>query len=261
MTGPMIITRDPQEDGAFGSEKAAGSELEARYCRNNVSASSSPTLDDWTQYPSTKKEEGQGDFFLPDREDEQDYQHPSPPCLSQPAKQRADYFPPPPSNHSAYYVTFTQEKDPWNPQNFSKARKLTILMVGSYCCLCSTFASTVFTPATEAVGHAFSVSTEVSTLTTSLYMLGYAFGPMVFGPLSEIRGRRLPIVTAMLGFTAFATGSAAGKDLQTVLICRFFTAVMASCPLTVVPGLLGDIFDHARRAKAMAVFAMCLFLG
>jgi DHA1 family multidrug resistance protein-like MFS transporter len=44
---------------------------------------------------------------------------------------------------------------------------------------CVTFASSVFSTGTTAGAAEFGVSTEVSTLGTSLFVLGFAFGPLV----------------------------------------------------------------------------------
>jgi MFS family permease len=43
----------------------------------------------------------------------------------------------------------------------------------------------------------FNVNAEVMLLGLSLYVLGSAFGPLVFGPLSEIYGRNIPLWTGM----------------------------------------------------------------
>ena len=158
-------------------------------------------------------------------------------------------------------VEFDGPGDPMNPQNWSTTKKLFTGAIGCYTCLCSTFASAVLSPAGRALGEYFHVSEEVATLATSLYIFGYALGPLIWGPLSELQGRKLPIVIAMLGFTIFSAGTAVGKDLQTVMICRFFAGAMGSCPLSVVAGLFADMYDHAHRGTAIAVFAMCIFIG
>jgi MFS transporter, DHA1 family, multidrug resistance protein len=111
------------------------------------------------------------------------------------------------------------------------------------------------------VAHIFHVSPEVATLSTSLFVLGYAFGPMLWGPMSELSGRKLPILIAMFGFTVFSAGVATGKDLQTILLCRFFSGVMGSSPLSIVAAIFADMFDNEHRGVAIAVFAMCVFMG
>ena len=107
----------------------------------------------------------------------------------------------------------------------------------------------------------FNVSVEVGTLTTSLYVLGYAFGPLVWGPFSELQGRKLPICIGMFGFFCFTFGCAAGKDIQTVMICRFWTGFFGSCPLAVVAAVFADMFDNTQRGIAIVVFASCVFMG
>jgi len=66
--------------------------------------------------------------------------------------------------------------------------------------LAATFASSVFSPASTAVGDHFGVGREVTVLGTSLFVLGYACGPIIFAPISELYGRRVPIIIAAFGF-------------------------------------------------------------
>jgi len=91
-----------------------------------------------------------------------------------------------------------------------------------YTTLVSAFTSSIFSTATQAVANEFKVSTEVGILGLSFYVLGFALGPIFWAPLSELKGRRLPLVISMFGFSVFQLGTAAGKDLQTVLLCRFW---------------------------------------
>lgn len=72
------------------------------------------------------------------------------------------------------------------------------------------------------VAQWFGVSLEVAALSSSLYIAGYAFGPLIWAPFSELYGRRIPIVVAMFGFRIFNTAVAVSKDIQTLMICRFF---------------------------------------
>ena len=112
-----------------------------------------------------------------------------------------------------------------------------------------------------AFSSAFGVSVEVGTLSTSLFVLGYAFGPLVWAPFSELQGRKLPICIGMLGFTIFTFGCAAGKDIQTIMLCRFFTGFFGSCPLAVVAAVFADMFDNTQRGIAIVIFASTVFMG
>jgi MFS family permease len=60
---------------------------------------------------------------------------------------------------------------------------------------------------------------------------------------------------------AFSFGTATAKDLQTIMLTRFFGAFFASAPVTNTGGVLGDLFTPAHRGIAMAGYAMAVVGG
>lgn len=147
----------------------------------------------------------------------------------------------------------------WRPAD-TMCRILIGVVLG-YTTLTSAFASSIFSAATIAVADQFGVSEEVGILGLSLYVLGFATGPIVWAPFSELKGRKLPLLLSTFGFSIFSVGTAVGKDLQTVLICRFFAGVFASCPLAVVAAVFSDMFNARTRGLAITVFSMTVFTG
>lgn len=127
--------------------------------------------------------------------------------------------------------------------------------------LTSAFTSSVFSAGTAAIAAEFNVSSEVGLLGVSFYVLGFAFGPTLWAPFSELKGRRLPIVISMFGFSIFTIACATGKDLQTILICRFFAGFFGACPLAVVAAVFSDMFNNATRGIAITIFSMAVFTG
>ena len=91
--------------------------------------------------------------------------------------------------------------------------------------------------------------------------IGFATGPIIWAPFSELRGRREPLIVGMFGFTLFQAATATGENLQTVLISRFFGGLFASSPLAVVAAVFSDMFDNRTRGTAIAVFSMAVFSG
>lgn len=131
----------------------------------------------------------------------------------------------------------------------------------AYTSLVSTFASGIYADATTSLASIYHVSTEVTLLGLSLYVLGFATGPICWAPLSELRGRKLPIMIGMTGLTLFQFAVATGKDLQTVLICRFFAGFFGACPIAVVAAVFSDMFDNRSRGVAITVFSLTVFMG
>ena len=170
-------------------------------------------------------------------------------------------YPPSLPDKEEFVVEFDGAHDPLHAQNWPMSRKVWIGAILAFDALSATMGSSIFSAATRSVELTFHVSQEVSTLGTSLFVLGYAFGPIMWAPFSELYGRRLPLVIAAFGFGIFAIAVATAKDLQTVMLSRFFGGLFGSCPLAVVAAAFTDMFNNKVRGLAVAVFAATVFMG
>jgi MFS transporter, DHA1 family, multidrug resistance protein len=170
-------------------------------------------------------------------------------------------YPPPLPEREEYVVEFDGPEDPLHAQNWTMKKKLVTGAVLGYLTFVAAFGSSIFSTATTPVAMQFGVSTEVGILGTSLYVLGFATGPILWAPFSELYGRRLPLVLAAFGMGVFNIAVAVGKDLQTVLICRFWAGFFGASPLTIVAAVFSDMFDNRTRGMAIAVFSITVFSG
>jgi DHA1 family multidrug resistance protein-like MFS transporter len=142
-------------------------------------------------------------------------------------------YPPPLPEREEYVVEFDGHDDPLHAQNWPWKKKLVTAAMLGFTTFAAAFGSSIFSAATGAIQQKFGVGSVVATLGTSFYVLGFATGPILWAPFSELKGRRLPLVIAPFGFSVFNIAVATGKDLQTILICRFFAGFFGACPLTV----------------------------
>ncbi|OAL50559.1 major facilitator superfamily [Pyrenochaeta sp. DS3sAY3a] len=170
-------------------------------------------------------------------------------------------YPPALPDREEYVVEFDGHDDPLHAQNWPLKKKLITAAILGFTTLSAAFGSSIFSAATGAIQHKFNVGSVVATLGTSLYVLGFATGPIFWAPFSELYGRRLPLVIASFGFSIFNLAVATGKDLQTVMICRFFSGFFGACPLTCVAAVFSDMFDNRTRGMAITIFSMTVFTG
>jgi MFS transporter, DHA1 family, multidrug resistance protein len=105
------------------------------------------------------------------------------------------------------------------------------------------------------------VSDEVSYLVTSLFLVGYVFGPLAWGPGSQIVGRRPVFLLTGAAYTLFTLGQTLAPNVQTVIVTRFFGGFFACAPLTNSGGLIADVWDPAGRGLATSLFTASVFLG
>lgn len=77
--------------------------------------------------------------------------------------------------------------------------------------------------------------------------------------MSEVVGRKWPLVIAIFGKGIFTIACSIAKDVQTLIICRFFAGVCAASQLTVVPGVFSDFYDNTYRGVAIVLYALTVW--
>lgn len=120
----------------------------------------------------------------------------------------------------------------------------------------------MFAPGVLQVVEEFRITNAtIATLTISIYLLGFAIGPLVVAPCSEIFGR-LPVYhISNAVFVAFVIGGALSKSLPQFLVFRFISGCAGATPLTIGGGTIADVIPLERRGLAAALFGLGPLLG
>ncbi|KAM5463538.1 MFS siderochrome iron transporter 1 [Microsporum ferrugineum] len=151
--------------------------------------------------------------------------------------------------------------DPRNPMNYSAVKKWSITFVVAIATLAVALISSAYTGGAIKIAREFRVDAEVITLGVSLFVLGFAIGPLIWAPMSELFGRQVLFFGTYLALTAFNAGAAGSPNIQTLLVLRFFAGSFGSSPLTNAGGVIADMFPASHRGLAMGLFAIAPFLG
>lgn len=106
-----------------------------------------------------------------------------------------------------------------------------------------------------------STSLEIASFVVSVYILGFAFGPLFMAPLSELYGRLYVYHASMLGFVVFVVACAVAPSMGALIAFRFLSGVFGSCPVTNASGSIADLVPQEGRAAAMAAISIGPLLG
>lgn len=104
-------------------------------------------------------------------------------------------------------------------------------------------------------------STELASFVVSVYVLGFAAGPLMFAPFSEIYGRHWIYMISLVLFGIFVIACAVAPTLESLIVFRFFSGVFGACPLTNGAGTIADMIAQEKRGAAMAAFSIGPLLG
>ncbi|OAL50691.1 MFS general substrate transporter [Pyrenochaeta sp. DS3sAY3a] len=159
------------------------------------------------------------------------------------------------------YVVEWIDNDPRNPMTWPKTKKWIMALAVANSVLVVSFCSSAFSGGIQKIMMEFSVSQEVVTLGVSLFVLGFALGPLLWAPFSELYGRQIVFFGTYVAFTAFNAGAAGAPNIWGLLILRFFAAAFGSSPLTNAGGVIADLFSANERGLAMSIFSAAPFMG
>lgn len=126
----------------------------------------------------------------------------------------------------------------------------------------SPLASSMFAPGVPLVMADFkSDSTILATFVLSVYILGFAFGPLIVAPMSEYAGRVIVYNTCNALFFIFNVASALAPNMGSLIVFRFLDGIAGVAPTTIGSGTIADIMPTESRGKAMAFWSMGPLFG
>jgi len=136
---------------------------------------------------------------------------------------------------------------------------LTLLLLVSY----PSVGAVLFTPALPSIAEYFLISNGMAQLTITLFLIGYAFGQLPYGPISNKIGRK---PTLYIGICLSILGSllcAASESLDLfglILAARIFTALGASVGLMMTFTIVSDYYEPtaARQKLAFVILAFAI---
>jgi DHA1 family bicyclomycin/chloramphenicol resistance-like MFS transporter len=116
-------------------------------------------------------------------------------------------------------------------------------------------------PAFPQVEAQLGASASEVTQTLSLFLLGFATGPLLLGPLSDRFGRRPILLTGLVIFVLAGLGCALATDLRMLLGFRLLQGIGAGAGATLPFAIVRDLFDGVQARMRMSAVTLVLGVG
>ncbi|KAJ7216271.1 major facilitator superfamily domain-containing protein [Mycena haematopus] len=149
--------------------------------------------------------------------------------------------------------------DPHNARNWNSTRKTTVNLILTVWVCALTYSSTAYVASIPTLMRRYNMSQEVAILGVTLTVFGFAAGPLLFGPASELYGRQF--VYLIIIMLAFGFGAAFAPNAASLLIFRFFVGFFGSASINNVPASIGDFTTPLERGRYTISYALFAFGG
>ncbi|WP_243371646.1 multidrug effflux MFS transporter [Microvirga solisilvae] len=124
-----------------------------------------------------------------------------------------------------------------------------------------TLAMHMFVPALPIAAQDLSASIASVQMSISLYILGLAFGQLIYGPLSDCFGRRPILMIGLVLYTVAGIAAAAAPGVYALVAARLFQALGGCAGLVLGRAMVRDMSGPETAARQLAVMNLIVVIG
>lgn len=115
------------------------------------------------------------------------------------------------------------------------------------------FAIDLYLPAMPQIVSDLQTDDAAVQFTFTVYFIAFGLAQMIYGPLADRYGRRLPVFLGLAIYIAGSLVCAAAVDVQDLTWGRFIQAVGASAPMIIVRAVVRDLHTGSVATRLMAL--------
>ncbi|MGM0702201.1 MAG: multidrug effflux MFS transporter [Pseudomonadota bacterium] len=123
------------------------------------------------------------------------------------------------------------------------------------------FAIDAYLPAMPALAASVGASIHHTELSISAFLIGFALGQLLFGPLSDRLGRKPVLLSGLVAFLLASLAITAVDSLVALLIWRFLQALGGGACVVNSAAIVRDCFSGREAARVMSTMAMIMMLA
>ena len=124
-----------------------------------------------------------------------------------------------------------------------------------------TLAMHIFVPALPGAAADLHAGIGAMQLTVSLYILGLAFGQLVYGPLSDRLGRRPTLMAGLALYTVAGFAAAVAPGVRSLITARLFQAFGGCAGLVLGRAIVRDTAAPSEAGRRLALLNLVMMAG
>ncbi|KOP30705.1 MFS transporter [Exiguobacterium sp. BMC-KP] len=135
-------------------------------------------------------------------------------------------------------------------------RRLTlILILGSLAAL-GPLSIDMYLPAFPDMSRSFDASASLIQLSLTACMLGMALGQLIVGPLSDVRGRKRPLMIALFAYLLASLACAMAPTIEVLIALRFVQGAAGASGIVISRAIVRDLFEGPELTRFFAALSL-----
>ena len=118
------------------------------------------------------------------------------------------------------------------------------------------FAVDMYLPALPSIGQSLGASMSAVQASLMVFFISLGVGQLIYGPLSDMLGRKAPLYFGLVLFAAGSVGCAMAPDIQTLVVLRFVQGLGASAGMVIPRAVVRDLHTGHDAARLMSLLML-----
>jgi DHA1 family bicyclomycin/chloramphenicol resistance-like MFS transporter len=118
------------------------------------------------------------------------------------------------------------------------------------------FAIDMYLPALPSIGKDLGAESNVTMLSLLAFFISFALAQLLYGPLSDMWGRKLPLYLGIAIFLVASIGSALATDIETLIAFRFIQGIGGAAGMVIPRAIVRDMHTGVQAARLMSLLML-----
>ena len=111
----------------------------------------------------------------------------------------------------------------------------------------------MYLPSLPDIAHVLGAPVARTQLTISSYLIGFAVGQMIYGPLSDRYGRRPVLLAAVALYLASTLACAAAQSVDLLIAARLLQGLSGSGAIVLARAIVRDVYSGVQAARELSL--------
>lgn len=118
------------------------------------------------------------------------------------------------------------------------------------------FAIDMYLPALPAIGQTLGADIGAVQMSLTAFFLSLGAGQLLFGPVSDMVGRKPPLYAGLALFALASVGCALATDIQTLIVLRLLQGLGAAAGMAIPRAVVRDLHTGTDAARLMSLLIL-----
>jgi DHA1 family bicyclomycin/chloramphenicol resistance-like MFS transporter len=118
------------------------------------------------------------------------------------------------------------------------------------------FAIDMYLPALPQIGQSLQTDIGAVQMSLTVFFLSIGVGQLIYGPVSDMVGRKPPLYFGLALFSAASVGCALAADIQTLVVLRFVQGLGAAAGMAIPRAVVRDLHTGTDAARLTSLLML-----